>query len=79
MLAKAHLKLSDDGIELTRADTATRYGWQSIKEISDAGNLTVIWLDRADGIAVPKGAFADEEARERFVATIREEIARASA
>jgi hypothetical protein len=79
MLARSHLRLSGDGIELIRADTATRYGWQGIKEISDAGNLTVIWLDRADGIAVPKEAFANEEARERFVAIIREQIARASA
>jgi hypothetical protein len=57
-------------------------GWRANPAVLSAGSilLTLLLLaDRADGIAVPKGAFANEEARERFVAIIREQIARASA
>jgi hypothetical protein len=70
-LAELHLRLDPDGIEATGPHATTRYAWPGIRELTEAGDLVVVWLDRALGIAVPKRAFASDEACRSFVETVR--------
>jgi YcxB-like protein len=71
MLAESHLRLDRDGIEATAAHGTTRYAWHGIKEITETGDLVVVWIDRALGIVVPKRAFAGDQACRSFVETVR--------
>jgi hypothetical protein len=75
-LGEVRLKLDNDGIAATSAAMATKYSWQAIKELSEAGSLLIMWIDRGQGIVVPKGAFASQEARQSFIGAVREQVAR---
>jgi hypothetical protein len=71
VLAESHLRLDRDGIEATAAHGTTRYAWHGIREITETGDLVVVWIDRALGIVVPKRAFASDKACRSFVDTVR--------
>jgi YcxB-like protein len=78
-LGEARLKLRTDGIEVSdRARTST-YPWQAFSEISQNGDLIVLWFDRGEGVRVPARAFANEEMRRTFIDTVRGRLPRAGA
>lgn len=78
-LSEVRLNFDSDGIQATGAAMTTKYTWQGIKELAEAGNLLVMWIDRAQGIIIPKEAFASQEACQSFIGMVRERIGQAPA
>jgi YcxB-like protein len=70
-LNEVQLKLVGDGIESSDRVTASRFGWQAFTEVSESGDLVILWLDRAQAVLVPQRAFASEDMRRTFIDTVR--------
>jgi YcxB-like protein len=79
VLAESRLRLDPDGIEATAANGTTRYAWHGIRELTESGDLVVVWLDRALGIVVPKRAFASDRACRSFVEMVRAHLPQSAA
>jgi len=74
-LGEVRLKLGSDGIEASDASKVGKYSWQAFSEISQSGNLVILWFDRGQGILVPERAFANEEMRQTFIGAARGHVA----
>jgi hypothetical protein len=77
-LAESRLKLVSDGIETADANSTENYSWRAFREVSEDGELVLLWLDRAKAIVVPGRAFANADLRQSFIDTIRGHLASAS-
>jgi len=75
-LSELRLKLVGDGIESSTQMTTSKYAWQAFTDISQGGDLVILWLDRAQAVLVPQRAFANEEMRRNFIDTVREHLPR---
>jgi hypothetical protein len=75
-LSEVRLKLVGDGIESSDQMTTSKYAWQAFTDISQSGDLVILWLDRAQAVLVPQRAFANEEMRRTFIDTVRGHLPR---
>jgi hypothetical protein len=70
-LSEVRLKLVNDGIEAADPIRTGKYVWQAFGEVSENGDLVILWFDRAQALLVPRRAFANAELRQTFVNTVR--------
>jgi hypothetical protein len=75
-LSEVRLKLVGDGIESSAQMTTSKYDWQAFTDISQSGDLVILWLDRAQAVIVPERAFANEEMHQTFINTVRGHLPR---
>jgi YcxB-like protein len=74
-LSEVHLKLVSDGIEVSDRFRTGKYLWQAFGEVSEEGDFVLLWFDRARGLPIPNRAFANADARQSFIATLRGHLA----
>jgi YcxB-like protein len=70
-LAEVRLKLVGDGIEAADPIRTGKYVWQAFREVSESGELVLLWFDRAQAVVIPGRAFANAEQRQSFIDTVR--------
>jgi hypothetical protein len=75
-LSEVRLKLVGDGIESSAQMTTSKYAWQAFTDISQSGDLVILWLDRAQAVIVPERAFTNEEMHQTFINTVRGHLPR---
>jgi YcxB-like protein len=67
------------GVTWRSPKTEARVAWGSIERVVRYEPLVVLWVDITQGLAIPTRAFADDEARQAFVAAVAARIAAARA
>jgi YcxB-like protein len=78
-LSEVRLKLDAGGVETSDRGRSSKYAWQVFNEVSESGDLVILWFDRAQALLVPGRAFPNEEMRKTFVDTVRGYLTAASA
>ena len=67
------------GIACRGAGSEARVTWRAIERVVSYDTLVVIWLDVAQGLAVPTRIFASDAARRAFIAAVNARIQAAKA
>jgi len=78
-LSEVRLKLAADGVEASDRGRRSKYAWLAFSDVSENGDLVILWFDRAQALLVPGRAFSNEEMRKTFVDTVRGHLSTASA
>ena len=78
-LSEVRLKLASDGVEASDQLRTSKYAWQAFSEVSQSGDLVILWFDRAQALLVPDRAFSSEDMRQAFINTVRGHLAPTSA
>ena len=77
-LSEVRLKVTGDGVEVSGPMATSKYSWQAFSEITQSGDLILLWLDRAQALLVSGQAFANDEMRRTFLETVRGHLPSAS-
>jgi hypothetical protein len=70
-LSEVRLKLASDGIETSDQFRTSKFLWSAFSEVSEDGDLVLVWFDRVHAVIVPTRAFSSTEMRQTFIVTVR--------
>lgn len=56
---ESRLEVSDDGINFDNVDTNADFNWKALRSFDESDEHFVLWINRLQGICIPKRAFAN--------------------
>lgn len=77
VLGPHHLEVRDDFLLETSDLGEQRTHWRAVERVAVTDDHVFVYLSAMSGHTVPRSAFADEAALQRFVAAVRERIVQA--
>lgn len=66
-----HLSADQDGVSVDSAVSSTRLKWEGVFAIDATPDMVLLFVDKANAIAIPKSAFADAAAMNAFADELR--------
>ena len=64
------VSVNTTGLNVTAPHMTAHYAWAAFQDVTAVRNLVVLWIEPAFGLVIPKRAFANDEARDAFIAAI---------
>lgn len=76
-MSEHRMSLTPEGVRVASRLHDVHYRWLAIDDLTIHDEVIVLWVEPAAGALIPRSAFPDRAAEERFVASVRGHIARA--
>ena len=73
-LSQRTIQLAENGVHFTGRHMTGFYGWELIQDVTERGDIVILWLEPGLGHAIPKAAFGDAGSVDAFMRDIRSKI-----
>lgn len=78
-LARQSGTVDEAGLRFDMPFARSHFEWPLIRDVTEHGALTALWIDNGQGFVIPARAFSSEAEAQDFVAFARTQVAKAAA